>query len=340
MELHRHGGVAAAVLGRVLDRFQAAQVHRPLDVRFAQSDVAGHDRYVDRTCRASTLSAAALRGVASIGGERPARDAAQVVADGPGLVDQLPERLGELRCRIFGLFLCQAQLDPQREDPALRAVVQFALQPAALLLASDRDPRAGLDSSGDAPALADDRREGQRERREDDVELKVERAVAGRLLDERSERAGTSPGPPLRRPPPRRASPPAGRSAARPRPAKGTRGRSAGRSADSAIALRPPTAAIISAPSKSLRPRHLWGRRPRPRERKRDHDQPARDASQPPAPPEHGHHRSVDDLAGPQGDHRDRRADRFAETRRPTERRRRGRASCPSWRAARSAAGG
>jgi hypothetical protein len=68
----------------------------------------------------------------------------------------------------------------------------------------------------------------------------------------------------------------------------------------------------MSAPSNTLRPRHNGGKRLRPRKRERDHDQPARDPAQPPAAPEHGHLRSVDDLAGPQGDHRDRGADGLA----------------------------
>ena len=107
VELHRHGGAAAAVLGRVLDRLQAAQVHRPLDVRLAQSDVAGHDRHGDR----AVPSLDAEGGGHSVRGQHrrrdTVRDAPQVVADGPGLVDQFPERLGELRRRIPGPFLCQ-----------------------------------------------------------------------------------------------------------------------------------------------------------------------------------------------------------------------------------------
>jgi hypothetical protein len=39
----RHRGVTAGVFGRVLDRFEAAQVHRVLDVGRARPDVPGRD---------------------------------------------------------------------------------------------------------------------------------------------------------------------------------------------------------------------------------------------------------------------------------------------------------
>ena len=95
------------------------------------------------------------------GGVDPARDLAQLPERGRDLAP----RLRQARARLAvgaQLLLEQAQLERERDQPLLRAVVQVALQPLALLLTRlDRSARATLGALPAAPAA---RRAGVRSR--------------------------------------------------------------------------------------------------------------------------------------------------------------------------------
>ena len=66
------------------------------------------------------------------------RDATQLLADGHGLLNELLKTGGGLRRGLLDPLACQVQPDLQADEAVLRAVVQLALEPAALLRAPPR----------------------------------------------------------------------------------------------------------------------------------------------------------------------------------------------------------
>ena len=89
------------------------------------------------SCSSATASPCPL----TTAGWMPARDLAQLLERGRDLAPRLTEPRARIRVAVQLLFE-QAQLERERDQPLLRAVVQVALEPLALLLTSVDDPRA------------------------------------------------------------------------------------------------------------------------------------------------------------------------------------------------------
>ena len=189
---------AVRVLGRVLQRLEAAEVGRRLDLARVAADARGEQRRRQRRQqrrRAQRVDEPAI-------GERrridPARERAHLVDRVLDLGAEPAQRRGALRVLAVGLLGHQLELDAQRDEPLLGAVVEVALDPAALVVGGRLDARA---------RVADLAQERARLRRQPLVVERHER-VRRRGRDERVVVA--QPGVVRRSPPParRRRGPP------------------------------------------------------------------------------------------------------------------------------------
>src|SRR6185437_10349029 len=123
---------AAGVLGRVLERFQAAEVHGGLDLKAVPAEAGGRDG--DRQGRAPAGGAERLAEPAV--GEQRRVDAvgevAQFLDGGLDLVGELVDHQRR-RLRVVGDEVAgEPEVHGEGDQVLLRAVVQVALDPAAL----------------------------------------------------------------------------------------------------------------------------------------------------------------------------------------------------------------
>ena len=133
---------ARRVLVRVLQRLEDAEVDRALHLGREAPDVVRHE--VDPDLRAHRD--VAQRVVEPAVGEHRRVDA---VRERPQLLERLVDLVLELAQALdaaLGIppddLLRQLELDPQRDEPLLGAVVQVALDPAPLVLGAGRDAGA------------------------------------------------------------------------------------------------------------------------------------------------------------------------------------------------------
>ena len=126
------------MLPRVLDCLGCAKVDRRLDFRRATSDPFVDDLDRERRPageRAQTVADAAL---AENGRVDAVRECAELIDRGGRIVADLVH-LGPYRRFVYAVAE-QSELDLDRHQPLLRAVVQVALQPEALVLGRSHDP--------------------------------------------------------------------------------------------------------------------------------------------------------------------------------------------------------
>ena len=150
--LHRHAR-RRAVLDRVGERLAGDVVGDGLDLR--RRAIALASSSTGTAAARARSSSAAVRPSSSRGGRRPAA----IVRRSPIVAatsSTAASNAGREDLRLSGQRALQpAQHDPERHEPLLRAVVQVALEPPALLVAGLRDPRARRLDLGELEAQLD-----------------------------------------------------------------------------------------------------------------------------------------------------------------------------------------
>ena len=159
---HANAYVAARVLDRVLDRLRRAEIDRRLDRRRAASDARIGDGDRDR-CASSQVSA-----------ERSRDRRFAVRADrcrAPGCAAPRPPLRRRRRSPRAApairsssmLLLRHPQLDLDRHQPLLRAVMKIALEPTALVIGGLHDPQARCAQLVEQAYVLDQHQRGRRQ---------------------------------------------------------------------------------------------------------------------------------------------------------------------------------